>query len=226
MLLAAATAVGITKPRNHIEDKKTFQAKFKAACMIRDRCCVVTGTPMKLEAAHVLSPPFAEIYKQYLRREPTVKKVTGPVDYTPTYDVGNGIMLAEGIHRSYNNFDFSIWNDNGQLRTFVFKPCDVPHNSPIIMPQTLSVKKWEKNYVDRFPHSNLFEEHLKEAILRHLLAAGEGKEGDGGEEGQERVVSAGSEVEEEEYAGMSVEDKALNRAWASGDTLVEDDFFC
>lgn len=30
--------------------------------------------------------------------------------------------------------------------------------------------------------------------------------------------------EDEEFAGMSVEDKALNRAWASGDMIVDDNF--
>ncbi|KAI8826147.1 uncharacterized protein EV422DRAFT_503462 [Fimicolochytrium jonesii] len=162
----------------------TLQAQMASNCLRRDQFCVVSGSLVGLECAHILRPEYAFSFFEDRRaaqwlEEPQVIANKRPYD---TYFPGH------------------FWIRDGVPHTFVFNEQAavlVPHNHPLAMPLPNPRCSIPDVFLRQFPHNDLLLVHLQEAVLRQCRGAGERDEEWDDEEGGWAVME---EEEEEDWA--------------------------
>ncbi|KAJ3043679.1 hypothetical protein HDV00_004452 [Rhizophlyctis rosea] len=194
-------------PRDHQADRAILEAKLKSESMVRDRGCVITGLPISsgLVAAHVLTPPYAEEYVSDLKCFRFFRRCPEATFHLTKEPVVDQVGIGPTYTPTYDVANAIILDE--KIHTFydnfyfsIMKM--LPYSTPI----------YEDYFVKRFPHKSLFHEHFVETLKRNLHGMAEAKfEDEDDDDG-------------EVYAGMSAEDTALNKAWGSLDTLVDENF--
>ncbi|KAJ3406635.1 hypothetical protein HDV05_005902 [Chytridiales sp. JEL 0842] len=76
-------------------------------------------------------------------------------------------MLRRDLHGSFDKFKWSIINLEGQLWTFAFADDVLEKPKRIRTPRKL--EGWHENYYTRlFPSFEIFQEHLRQAVLKNM----------------------------------------------------------